>query len=173
MSTRSDRSTTRPSTMTSRRSSVQGACLFVGLVFLIVGIAGFIPGFTTQYSSLGMAGHESDAMLLGLFQVSMLHNAVHLLFGVVGILAARTWSASRAYLIGGGVVYLALWIYGLAIDKTSAVNVVPLNRADDWLHLLLGVGMLLLGLVLGRRRKPVAAGHDAEYGDWRRDSASS
>lgn len=157
-----------------RRTAIQSAALVVGIVFLVVGIAGFIPGLTSDYADLGMAGHHSSAMLLGLFQVSVLHNVVHLLFGVAGILAARRWSASRSYLIGGGVVYLVLWLYGLFVEKTSAANFVPLNRADDWLHLLLGLGMVALGLLLGRRREEHAvAGHDAQYGDWRRDSASS
>jgi hypothetical protein len=173
MSTPSQRSTARHASETPQRSSLQGAALVVALLLLVVGIAGFIPGITTQYSTLGVAGHESDAMLLGIFQVSVLLNATHLLFGVAGVLAPRTWKASRSYLLIGGVIYLALWIHGLAVDKTSSANVVPVNPADDWLHLVLGVGMILLGLVLSRRREPVAAGHDAAYGDWRRDSASS
>ncbi|MDT0235417.1 DUF4383 domain-containing protein, partial [Curtobacterium sp. BRB10] len=66
----------------------KGALLF-GVVFLIVGIAGFIPGLTMDMGSMSMAGHGSMALLLGLFQVSVLHNIVHLLFGIVGLLAAR------------------------------------------------------------------------------------
>ncbi|WP_323097443.1 DUF4383 domain-containing protein [Intrasporangium sp. YIM S08009] len=160
--------------MTERRTAVQGAALVVGLAFLAVGIAGFVPGVTADYSNLGMAGHHSGAMLLGVFQVSVLHNVVHLLYGVVGILAARRWTASRVYLIGGGALYLVLWLYGLFVEKTSAANFVPLNRADDWLHLVLGLGMVALGVVLGRRPGAhTIAGHDARYGDWRRDSASS
>ena len=59
-------------------------------------------------------------------------------------------SASRSYLIGGGAIYIVLWIYGLLIDKTSEANFVPLNGADDWLHLILGVGMIGLGLALAK-----------------------
>jgi hypothetical protein len=77
---------------------------------------------------------------------------VHLLFGVVGLALARTASGARNYLIGGGVVYLALWIYGLVVSDTSSANFVPMNTADDWLHLILGVGMIALGLALGRSR---------------------
>jgi 4-hydroxybenzoate polyprenyltransferase len=96
------------------------------------------------------AGHESTAMLLGVFHVSILHNIVHLLFGVVGLVLARTVAGARGFLIGGGVVYLVLWIYGLLIDHDSAANFVPVNTADNWLHLLLGVGMIGLGLALNR-----------------------
>ena len=90
-------------------------------------------------------------LLVGVFQVSILHNIVHLLFGVAGFLAARTAGGARAFLIGGGAVYLVLWLYGLVIDKTSEANFVPLNSADDWLHFVLGIGMIGLGVALGRR----------------------
>jgi len=66
-----------------------------GCSFLAVGILGFIPGITANYGSLGLAGHESEALLLGIFQVSVLHNIVHILFGIAGTLTARTRSGQR------------------------------------------------------------------------------
>lgn len=137
---------------TTHGSPVQAAAALVGVVFLLVGILGFIPGITTNYDGLEAAGHESHAELLGIFQVSILHNIVHLLFGAAGIALARTASSARGYLIGGGAIYLVLWLYGLVIDKTSQANFVPLNAADDWLHFVLGVAMIGLGVVLSRRR---------------------
>lgn len=107
---------------------------------------------------LSFGGHQSGAKLLGLFQVSILHNIVHLLFGVAGLAMARTTGAARTYLIGGGIVYLVLWIYGLIIDQASSANFVSLNSADNWLHLVLGVAMVGLGVALGRRLAPQAAG---------------
>jgi Domain of unknown function (DUF4383) len=124
----------------------------VGAVFVLVGILGFIPGITTHFGDMTFAGHGSDAKLLGVFQVSILHNIVHLLFGVVGLAAARNAVNARRYLIVGGVIYLVLWIYGLLIDKNSGANFVPVNGADNWLHLLLGIGMVALGFALGRSR---------------------
>ncbi|MBF6175053.1 DUF4383 domain-containing protein [Nocardia blacklockiae] len=135
---------------THRRSVVQFGSLAVGAVFLLVGILGFIPGITTDYDTLTWAGHHTDAKLLGVFQVSVLHNIVHLLFGVVGLLAARTAVTARGFLLGGGVIYLLLWLYGLLIDRSSDANFVPVNNADNWLHLGLGAGMVLLGLILPR-----------------------
>lgn len=129
---------------------VQKAALAVGVVFLAVGVLGFIPGITTNYDQLSFAGHHSNAALLGIFNVSVLHNLVHLAFGVAGVALARTFNAARGYLIGGGVVYLALFIYGLVIDHDSAANFVPVNDADNWLHLGLAVGMIALGAALGR-----------------------
>lgn len=125
----------------------------VGAGFLLSGILGFVPGVTTNYDDLTFAGHESGALLLDTFQVSILHNVVHLLFGVAGLAMARSWSGARTFLLGGGVIYLALWVFGLVVaDETTSTNFVPLNDADNWLHLGLGAAMLLLGVVLGARR---------------------
>lgn len=135
---------------TTHRTAVQTASLAMGAVFLLVGILGFIPGVTTNYDALGMAGHGSEAMLLGVFQVSVLHNIVHLLFGVAGIAMARSVSGSRSFLIWGGAIYLVLWIYGLVVGEEAAANFVPLNMADDWLHFVLGVAMIALGILLTR-----------------------
>lgn len=132
------------------RTNIQKAALGVGAVFLLVGVLGFIPGITSNYETLGFAGHESQALLLGIFQVSILHNIVHLLFGAAGIAMARSAAQSRNYLIGGGAVYLVLWIYGLLIGKDTAANFVPVNVADDWLHFVLGVAMVGLGVALSR-----------------------
>lgn len=131
-------------------SPVQIGALVVGIAFLLAGLMGFIPGITTNFETMQFAGHESEAMLLGIFQVSILHNLVHALFGIVGIAMARLASTARAFLIVGGVIYLILWIYGLVIDHESAANFVPLNEAVDWLHFALGLGMVALGLILPR-----------------------
>jgi hypothetical protein len=142
----------------ANRSPVQIAAAVVGAVFLLVGILGFIPGITSGYGGMETAGHKSHAELLGIFQVSILHNVVHILFGVAGLALARTAANARNYLIGGGVIYLVLWLYGLLVDKASAANFVPVNVADDWLHFILGVGMVALGVLLGRRDRVDARG---------------
>ena len=123
----------------------------VGLAFLIVGILGFVPGVTTNYDELTFAGHHSGAMLLGVFEVSVLHNLVHVAFGIVGLALASRPRPAALYLVVGGLVYAVLWIYGLVIDHESGANFVPLNDADNWLHLALAVLMVTLGAV-GLRR---------------------
>jgi hypothetical protein len=139
------------SVITTRRSTVNTAATIVGATFLVVGVLGFIPGITTHYSQLEFAGHTSDAKLLGVFEVSVLHNIVHLLFGLVGLAAGRSTSlTAQRYLIGGGVVYLIIWVYGLIVGKEAKANFVPVNNADNWLHLALGVGMIALGVLLGQ-----------------------
>lgn len=140
---------------TGGRTPVQLAALVVGATFLLVGVLGFVPGVTTDYDSLQLAGHESHAMLLGVFQVSILHNVVHLLFGVAGIAMARSAGAARTFLVGGGVVYLVLWLYGLLVDHDSAANFVPLNTADDWLHFVLGLTMVGLSFLPSYKKSVV------------------
>jgi 4-hydroxybenzoate polyprenyltransferase len=137
---------------------IQRAAAIVGATFLVVGIAGFIPGITTHYSDLKFAGHHSMAQLLGVFDVSVLHNLVHLAFGVAGLALARTAAGSRSFLIGGGVIYLVLTVYGWIVDRGSQANFVPLDNADNWLHLVLGVGMIGLGLGLAARDRIEPAG---------------
>jgi Domain of unknown function (DUF4383) len=133
------------------RSPIQSAAMLVGLVFLLVGILGFIPGITTNYDELKFAGHDSDAQLLGIFDTSILHNIVHLLFGAAGLVLAKTFDGARSFLIGGGVICLALFLYG--------ANFVPVNWADNILHLAHGGGMIVLGVVLGKQvvRRDTAA----------------
>jgi Domain of unknown function (DUF4383) len=140
-----------PGTTPGARTDVQKAALAVGAVFLLVGVLGFIPGITSHYSDMSFGGHHSMAKLLGIFQVSVLHNIVHLLFGAAGIAMARQARTAYLYLVGGGVIYLVLWLYGLIIDKSSSANFVPVNTADNWLHFLLGVGMIAAGVLLYRR----------------------
>ncbi|GGR35488.1 membrane protein [Streptomyces griseomycini] len=120
-------------------------------MFLLVGVLGFIPGITTDYDTMEFAAHHSEAKLLGIFQVSVLHNIVHLAFGVAGLALARTAPQARLYLLAGGAVYLVLWLYGMVIDHDSDANFVPVNTADNWLHLVLGLGMIALGALLTRR----------------------
>ncbi|QFZ19151.1 DUF4383 domain-containing protein [Saccharothrix syringae] len=127
---------------------VRAAAMAVGVVFLLVGVLGFVPGITAHLDRISFAGPGSGAHLLGVFHVSVLHNLVHLLFGVAGLALARSVPAARGYLIGGGALYVVLWLYGLLVDEGSAADFVPLNAADDWLHLGLGAGMVALGLAL-------------------------
>ena len=132
------------------RTPVQNVARLVGVVFLLVGIAGFIPGITTNlYDGLEFAGTDGDAELLGIFEVSVLHNIVHGLFGLAGLALAGTASGARTFLVGGGAIYIVLWLLGLL----GGADWIPSNTADDWLHFVLGVGMIGLGLALTRERR--------------------
>lgn len=124
------------------RSLAQTLALVFGIAFLGAGILGFIPGITTDLGDIKFAGNDSPAELLGLFQVSILHNIVHLLFGIAGIALARTVDGAQKYLLWGGVIYIVLFLYGLFVSEGSDANFVPVNNADDVLHLILGLGLL-------------------------------
>lgn len=124
------------------RSLAQTLALVFGVAFLGAGVLGFIPGITTNLGDIKFAGNDSPSELLGLFQVSILHNIVHLLFGIAGIAMARTWDSARTYLLGSGVIYIVLLVYGLLVDVNSDANFIPFNNADDLLHLVLAAGLL-------------------------------
>jgi hypothetical protein len=142
---------TGPSSPTAGDRTARMLATAVAATFVLVGVLGFVPGITTDYDQLSFAGHHSEAKLLGIFQVSALHNIVHLLFGAVGLVCARRATTAVAYLVGGGAVYLVLWVYGLVVDHHGDANFVPVNSADNWLHLVLGVGMIGLGLLAQRQ----------------------
>lgn len=132
------------------RTPVQNVARLVGVVFLLVGVAGFIPGITTNlYDGLEFAGDDGTAELLGLFEVSVLHNIVHGLFGIAGLALAATASGARTFLIGGGAIYLVLFLLGIV----GGGDWIPANDADNWLHVLLGVGMIALGIVTTRESR--------------------
>ncbi len=142
------RTASRPGSGSERepRQPIHAFAATMGLAFLIAGIAGFIPGLTSNFDELELAGPESGAELFGLFEVSILHNLVHLLFAV-GLIAAARYSWSRLYLLGGGVACLGVAAYGVLVDHESDANFLPINDADTLLHLGLALTMIVLGLV--------------------------
>ena len=134
------------------RSPHQDAARAAAVLFLAAGIAGFVPGVTTNlYDGLEFAGAEGTSELLGVFDVSVLHNIVHGLFGLAGLALAATAGGARTFLLGGGGLYLALFLLG----PSGGGEWLPADRADDWLHLGLGVALIGTGVLLTRRRKPL------------------
>jgi arginine exporter protein ArgO len=136
------------------RTDIQKAAMLFGIVFLVVTVLGFIPGITTDYDRL-TTFDDAGAQIFGIFGVNVLENIVHLLFGVAGLVAAATWAASRTYFVVGGIIYLAVWLYGLVIDLSSSANFLGLNDAANWLHFALGAVLLIVAFALGRR-EPVS-----------------
>jgi uncharacterized protein DUF4383 len=134
--------------------AVQGAAIIVAGAFLVVGVLGFLPVVTTHHDMLQFAGHHSGARLFGVFAVSILHNLMHMAFGLVGLAMARTYALARAYFLIGGLAYLGLWGYGMLVDRHGPANWIPVNNADNWLHFGLGIGMVVLGLTLAGQHDP-------------------
>ena len=131
-----------------RRSLAQTLALVFGIVFLLAGILGFIPGITEDAPG-DFAGEDSEGSIFGIFQTSILHNIVHALFGI-GILAARKHSTALTYLLVSGIAYAGLVLLGLL----GVMDWLPADDSDDWfLHLPLAVG-LLASYFLGKRDAP-------------------
>lgn len=138
----------------TERSALQSFASWVGAVSLVLGILGFVPGVTDDFSLLRFAGHRSAAQVFGVFDVSILLNVVHIAIGVAGLWLARSRARARTFLLGGGVVFAALWIFGLAVGRGDDANFLPVDSADDWLHFGLGVLMIGGALLLGRGYAP-------------------
>ena len=124
--------------MTAR--SIRYFALVYGIVFLLVGIAGFVPGLVTPpQPAADVAVEAGFGRLFGLFPVNVLHNVVHLAFGVWGLAAYRTLSAARWYARSVAVIYAIFAIMGLIPLLNTTFGLVPLYGHDVWLHVLLAV----------------------------------
>jgi hypothetical protein len=138
--------------------AVQGAAIVVGAAFLLIGILGFTPGVTAHLDSIRLGGNRSAALLFDVFQTSVIQNLAYVAIGVAGLLLARTYALARTYLLVGGVVFLGLWVWGLLMDPRSPANFLPINNADNWLHLGIGITMTVLALTLAGAKAPTGAG---------------
>jgi len=87
--------------------------------------------------------------VLGIFQVSFLHNIVHLLLGAAGIAQSRFSYSARRYLRIAGGLAAVLWIFGLLVAPASMANFLPLNGADDWAYFVLAIVMIGLSFLSG------------------------
>jgi hypothetical protein len=121
-------------------TGTQKAVLVVGLVFVLVAVAGFLTSGSSMEADPSMA-----PALLGLFPVNLLHNLVHLALGVWGLAASRTWGAARAYGRIAGALYLALAVLGLVAP--DGFGLVPIGGNDIALHAVLGITLLAIGFM--------------------------
>ena len=119
--------------------NIRTFALVYGVVFLVVGIAGFIPALLAPYQPADseLAVTTSAGLLFGLFPVNVLHNLTHVLFGVWGLLAAKSIGASLTYARSVAVIYGVFVIMGLIPLLRTTFGLVPLHGHDVWLHLLL------------------------------------
>ena len=119
-------------------TTVQRVAQLFGIVFILVAILGFVAAGTSMEADPEMADKA-----LGLFPVNLLHNVVHLLFGVWGLAAARSFAGAKTYATVGGIAYLAL--AGLGFVAPDGFGLVPLGGNDVWLHALLGLVLAAVG----------------------------
>lgn len=115
--------------------------LIAGIVYLVVGIIGFIPGLTTApgAGAPSIAVPTSYGYVFGLFPVNILHNVVHLLIGLWGILAYRSFGASRGFSRSVAIIYGVLTIMGLIPGLDTVFGLVPLFGNDIWLHAITAI----------------------------------
>jgi hypothetical protein len=115
----------------------RGALLF-GIVFIVVAILGFMTEGGTS-----MESGEGHGLLLGMFPVNLVHNVVHLLFGILGVAASRSLRATRTYGRIGAVIYVVLAV--LAFVDPTGFGIVPIGGHDVWLHTILAAGLAFIG----------------------------
>ena len=125
-----------------------------GVVFLLVGVLGFVPGITRMHDSLNhpdtgdlAIGGPGHGMLLGIFHVNVVHNLIHIAFGIWGLVSAGRLDASRVYFRGVGVIYAVLALLGLisAGNTWNTFGLAPIHGADVGLHAVLAIAGLYLG----------------------------
>jgi hypothetical protein len=109
--------------------------LIFGIVFLAVGIAGFVPQLVqpAEGGAMNMGG-EDMGMLLGMFPVNLYHNAVHILFGLWGLAASRSGSGALTYARGVALIYGLLTVLGFIPATDTLFGMVPLYGNDVYLH---------------------------------------
>ncbi len=120
-------------------STVQRVAQIFGWIFVVIAIWGFVVSGGSMEADPAMA-----PKVMGLFAVNLLHNIVHLLFGVWGIMAARAPASARTYAIVAGSIYLALTILGFLTPTTFGL--IPIGGNDIWLHALIAVVLLGAGI---------------------------
>jgi hypothetical protein len=140
---------------TADRTPAQVYSLVFGVVLLIAGIAGFFAD-----SSFGNLGSDVQGDELIVFEVNGWHNLVHIASGLLGLALAGRADTARAYALGFGVVYLAVTIWGM-VDGNDVFGLLPVNGADNVLHIAIAVTGILAGLASDPRRRGAATGERA------------
>ena len=121
--------------------SVKNWAMLFGVVFVVVGVLGFVPGVTSN-------GH-----LLGIFEVDTTHNVIHLLSGVIALLAAMGAAQyASLYFKVFGVLYALVTIAGF-VQGDTVLGVIGVNLADNVLHLVIAALALWIGF--GMKDKPM------------------
>ena len=123
------------------RSPAQLYALIFGAVLTVAGIIGFF------YNSDFTSDKTVRDAVFGILDVNGWHNVVHILTGVIGLLAAGAYASSRAYAIGLGIIYIIVAIWGFIIGSgDSILSIVPVNTEDNILHLLIGISGIAAGM---------------------------
>lgn len=123
--------------------------LIIGIVYVLVGILGFIPGITQPppADAMALSVSSSYGYLFGLFPINILHNLVHLIIGVWGIVAYGRYANARLFARSITVIYAILAIMGLIPGLNTIFGLLPLFSHDIWLHALTALIAAYFGFV--------------------------
>jgi hypothetical protein len=125
----------------TKRSPAQLYALIFGALLTIAGITGFF------YNSDFTSDKGVRDAVFGVLDVNGWHNVVHILTGVIGLAVASSYSASRSYALGVGLIYIIVAIWGFIIGSgDSILSIIPVNTEDNILHLLIGVAGIAAGM---------------------------
>ena len=113
---------------------VRSFALIIGIVYLLVGIMGFIPSFVSPPNGPDLAVDANHGRLLGLFPINLTHNIVHLAIGLWGLASYRSFSGSVGFARGLAVLYAGLAVMGLIPGLKTMFGLAPLHGNDVWLH---------------------------------------
>ena len=119
----------------------------LGIVFLAIGLAGFIPLLIWPPQGGALAMGSQHGLLLGLFPVNAMHNLAHLAFGAWGLAAARSPGGAVLYARGVAIAYAALTLMGFIPALDELFGLMPLYGNGIWLHLALAATAAYVGWV--------------------------
>lgn len=140
--------------------------LILGIMFLLIGVLGFVPALVT--TDVSHANHGAGAgtidggpagpgdgvgegatmehgRLLGLFPVNAVHNLAHIAFGIWGIAAYRRWDAARFYARATAIIYAVLAVAGLIPGLNTMFGLMPIHGNDVWLHAVIALAAAYFG----------------------------
>ena len=129
---------------------VKRVALVFGIVFLLVGILGLVSS-----GGMEMGADPAPGMLLGMFGVNLLHNIVHLLFGVWGLVASRSFAGAKMYAQTVGVIYIVLAVLGFV--SPTGFGLIPIGGNDIWLHAVIGIVLAGVGFTAKDTAAPAVA----------------
>ncbi len=109
--------------------------LVFGILYVVAGVLGFVPALAPhQAAGPHPTVETAHGHLLGLFPVNVLHNLVHVLIGVWGLVGSRSLAGARAFARGVAIFYGLLAILGLIPATNMLFGLVPIHGHDVWLH---------------------------------------
>jgi hypothetical protein len=119
--------------------------LLFGIVFALVGVAGFVPAFLAPPAGPALAIEGGHGLLFGLFPVNWVHNVIHLAFGIWGLAAYRSLGGARSYFRSVAVIYGLLTVMGFIPALNTTFGLVPIHGHDIWLH----AGLAIVAAIFG------------------------